>query len=867
MKKHTILSNFNIVNVAGDGDAEEENSEALSMVEKAITDNPENTYTITISCGRLTTGVSIPAWSAVLMLSGTYSTSASSYLQTIFRVQTPANMGGKIKEKCFVFDFSPDRTLKMVAEAVSLNTRVGVTDPTGKKQMSDFLNFCPVIAIAESQMQEYDVGGMLQQLKRAYAERVVRNGFDDTKIYNDSLLKLDGLELEKFEKLKEIIGASKQTKKTNDIDINTQGFNEEEYEQIQAIEKKPVNQRTPEELALLEKKKEKKKNQDTAISILRGISIRIPLMIYGADIDIEEDITPDNFTDIIDDKSWEEFMPKGITKGLYKEFAKYYDNDIFVSAGRNIRVRTLGSDNLPVTERIKRIADIFSMFKNPDKETVLTPWRVVNMHLGDTIGGYNYFEEWDNTISIEKPRYVEDTIPELFKSDKKILEINSKTGLYPLYVAYSYYREMIKAKEQNKNSEHIDYWGEVLQNNVYVVCKTKMAKSITKRTLAGYKDYKLNIIDFENIVEVMANEPIKFNEKILSTKTWGRSGNEMKFDCIVGNPPYQENISNSQENSSLGKQLFPMFIINCINLNTKYISLITPSRWFAGDAQDKSFVKLREFIKENNHISKIFNYNDASEVFDNVQIKGGISYSLYNREYCGKSEFSIINKNIKSTSIRELFEEGMDIILSDENDIGVIEKLKKNKFESLINITKGRNAFGIVGKEDVVNKISSSNKYQNAIRLQCKKQEIRWTDEDKITKNIDIYNSYKVFISKSAGDPAKDKKVIGKPFVAEPKSACTDSLIPIGKFDTFEEAYALQKYLKTKFLRYLVSILKVSQNVSQNVYQFVPMQDFKPDSDIKWNEQLTYIDNQLYKKYGLNENEIKNIESKIEEVI
>ena len=96
----------------------------------------------------------------------------------------------------------------------------------------------------------------------------------------------------------------------------------------------------------------------------------------------------------------------------------------------------------------------------------------------------------------------------------------------------------------------------------------------------------------------------------------------MKFDAIVGNPPYQENISNSKDNSSLSKQLFPSFVEGAIKLNPTYVSLITPSRWFAGDAQDKSFVKLREYLKIHNSIVKIYHYPNEKDLFSNVEIKG-----------------------------------------------------------------------------------------------------------------------------------------------------------------------------------------------------------------------------------------------------
>ena len=107
------------------------------------------------------------------------------------------------------------------------------------------------------------------------------------------------------------------------------------------------------------------------------------------------------------------------------------------------------------------------------------------------------------------------------------------------------------------------------------------------------------------------------------------------------------------------------------------------------------------------------------------------------------------------------------------------------------------------------------------------------------------------------------KKVIGEPYIGGLKSACTDSLIPIGKFDNLFEAESLQKYLKTKFLRYMVSLVKSSQNTTQIVYRFVPLQDFTPQSDIDWTQSIPEIDKQLYKKYGLDQKEIAFIEEKV----
>lgn len=167
LKTHPVFGNFEIVNVAGDGDEDEESVDALQMVNKAIGPDPDQTATITLSCGRLTTGVSIKPWTAVFMMAGSYSTSAAQYMQTIFRVQTPFTHKGRIKEQCYAFDFAPDRTLRVLAEVAKVSSKVGKTTDEDRRALGDFLNFCPIISIEGSQEKPYDVKTMMGQLKKS----------------------------------------------------------------------------------------------------------------------------------------------------------------------------------------------------------------------------------------------------------------------------------------------------------------------------------------------------------------------------------------------------------------------------------------------------------------------------------------------------------------------------------------------------------------------------------------------------------------------------------------------------------------------------------------------------------------------------
>ena len=190
LENHKVFQYFKRANVAGEGDLEIPNEKAQTLVEKAIGIHPEETYsiTLTVAAGRMTTGVTVKPWTAVFYLAGSYNTKASSYMQTIFRVQTPANIGGRVKEQCYVFDFAPDRTLSVLSDAAKVTTKPGHTTEEERTHLGNFLNFCPVISIEGSSMNELKTDDVLQKLKAVYVSRVVRNGFDDRRIYNDLFL-------------------------------------------------------------------------------------------------------------------------------------------------------------------------------------------------------------------------------------------------------------------------------------------------------------------------------------------------------------------------------------------------------------------------------------------------------------------------------------------------------------------------------------------------------------------------------------------------------------------------------------------------------------------------------------------------------
>ena len=875
LQTHPVFQHFKVVNVAGDGDQDEESRDALEAVEQAIGKDPDATRTITLSCGRLTTGVSVKAWTAVFMLSGSYNTAASSYMQTIFRVQTPATINGRMKEQCYVFDFAPDRTLKVIAETAQISSKAGKTSQSDRKAMGEFINFCPIISIDGSQMNRFDVPRMLEQLKRVYVERVVRNGFEDNSLYNDELMKLDDLELQEFDALKKIIGQTKAMPKTNQVDINSQGLNNEEYEEKEKLEKKPKKELTEEEQKRLEELKKKTKNREAAISILRGISIRMPLLIYGAELsDENQEITIDNFASLIDPQSWEEFMPKGVTKQKFNSFKKYYDPEIFCAAGKRIRTMARAADKLSIEERIERITDIFSTFRNPDKETVLTPWRVVNMHLGDCLGGYNFYDtEYQNVIS--EPRFIDkgEVTAEVFSPESRILEINSKSGLYPLYMAYGIYRARVKASlfAVETVEEQQAVWDKVIAENIFVICKTPMAKSITKRTLVGFRKAKVNTRYFEDLINQIKNKPENFIAKVAKGRSYWKAidNDNMKFNAIVGNPPYQEVVD--QKESTNGQKvsisIFQYFQTISEKIG-KYTALIYPgSRWI--HRSGKGLEKFGLTQMNDPHLALLEFFPCSKDIFKDVAIADGLSIVLKNmekKEYGFTYKYSVDGKTITVQANNP----GNDMFSLNPQDNEIIKRLDNaiKSFGCLHDSILPRNLFSIesdfVEKNPSLVKEYNDGDYYNPeteIKLFTndkagKSGRARWyiADKNVITSGSEYLNKWKVIVSSANAGGQKRSNQIA---IVDNHSAFGRSRVALKTFATEKEARNFFKYATSEVIRF--AFLLTDESLTSLAKKVPDLLDYTDtNSLIDYDKD---INTQLYKLLGIDENGQKYIQN------
>jgi len=858
LKQHPVFGFYEVVNVAGEGDVEQPYDDALKAVRKAI---KNHTHTITLSCGKLTTGVTVKEWTGVMLLSGSASTGAAGYMQTIFRVQSAGSIDGKQKSVCYAFDFAPDRTLKVLSEVHQLKKSAVGTDDGGRVQLGEFLNFCPVLAEGDTGMEFYDVPKMMRQLKRLTVDAAVKSGFDDDSIYKaDAGIVMDKQKLQLVDLLKMRLTPQKKGKKQTAVPVNEQGLTDEQYKKAQEAKHKPKKQRSKEEQEALDKEKEMKKTQQALFDLLRNISIRLPLLIYGTATDFDESIRLVDFIDIVDEASWKEFMPKEVDKDLFRKLLVFYDEDVIEGAGMRIRRLAKAADELMPTQRVMRIAEIFSYFRNPAKETVLTPWRVVNMHMGDTIGGYNFYAEGypEKDGVLESPRLIEqgDVTSDLFLNENvRVLEMNSKSGLYPLYVAYSIYRLLLPKEESELTLEEAQaYWQEALSNHLFVLCQTTMAVSITKRTLAGYNGYSVNAVYLTKLLERMQNFK-RLANKLTNPETWGKEGERMKFDAIVGNPPYQ--VMNDGAGAS-ATAVYNLFVDFARSLKPSYISMVIPARWFAAGRGVDAF---RESMLTDRRIKELHDYPEATALFPTVDIKGGVMYFLWSNQHCGDCKTVTHKSNgVITSAVRPLLEDGMTTYLRDNELISILKKVKAFGEPSFADIVSPRDPFGYDVRQPGTFKVLRQEYSLEKDETNCisfytvgwRKQGVGYVSEDTVRENVEWIRKPKIMIANSwgVGNIFKDR---ANPFIPDKASVCTETYLVVGPFESEEECNNALSYINTKFFHILVSPHKISQHATQRVYQEVPIQDFSK----------AWTDNELYIKYGLTEEEIRFIEESI----
>lgn len=989
LKSHPVFKEYKIVLAAGDGissdyDAnfEEErqnymkNEKSYDKVKKAIN---ENEKTITLSVGQLTTGVTIPEWSAVFMLNSIKSPSL--YFQAAFRAQNPYEYikDGKLyrKENAYIFDFAPERTLVLFDDfANNLTSGSSKTVEERKKKIKTLLNFFPVIGEDdEGEMHELDANEVLTIPTKITSREVVKRGFMSNLLFTNisgifignSPFKeiLDKIKPEKnkrlmdrrevkvtnpmideegnidipreivinqtkdifgeaiykvteideipdifeansftkeinetldngFNKLKEIFNLNKkQTEKAKKevtsvieevVQKNVEVYKTQvkeleqnykdkiqtaeemqdnleieqlktEYEQkkvevnqifvenINSEVSKTVETAVENQIKNVEENKKKLTEEDVR-DHLRGFARTIPafLMAYG-----NRNTKLANFEENIDEPTFEELT--GIT---IEEFKQLRDGFVYEDEnGNNRKVPGLFNEvvfNASIQEFFdtkERLSNYFDETLNEDifdyippqkTNQIFTPRKVVKLMVD----------------------LIEEKYPDIFKNyNVKFIDLYAKSGMYITEIVKRLFKGL---KDQIPNPDERIKW--ILEKQVYACAPSNIIYNIVKNYIFSNFDG----IETSNIIECDLTDLAKkgqAKDKLL--QLFG--GEEMRFDVIIGNPPFQEKDGGAQASAS---PIYHHFVRLAKEMEPELISFIIPSRWYVGG---KGLDDFRDEMMNDFHIRELHDWLTPEDIFPNTNIRGGVCYFLWDKNFDNREKYTRIvtyeNNKIINDVVRTMRIDGTDIFIRDSKAIGILSKVFVNDIETMNNHVSSRKPFGLGGNFIKSNEFKNSSLgLKNPIKCYGKNQVVGYVEREEIKVRTNWINVWKVFTPRAnnIGTELSDDNL--NTFIGEPGTICTESYLVIGADLALDESSCnnLSKYLKTKFSRYLHGLAKGSQDATSKTFRFVPIQDFTNDSDIDWSLSVHEIDQQLYKKYGLSKEEIEHIDKRIKEM-
>ena len=471
-----------------------------------------------------------------------------------------------------------------------------------------------------------------------------------------------------------------------------------------------------------------------------------------------------------------------------------------------------------------------------------------------------------------------DTLPNELWSDKTVtfLDPVSKSGVFLREIT----KRLIKGLEHEfpDIEERIEH---ILKNQVFGLGITKLTSEISRRTLYCSKkaNGEYSIVDFNdeegNLKYIDSHhfwaDGVKCKYCGVNKKLYQRNKGlesyaysfihedkpeeifNMKFDVIIGNPPYQMNDGGGTGSSAV--PLYNKFVNAAKRLRPRFCSMIIPARWYSGG---RGLDEFRRNMLEDKSLKELHDFEDSSDCFSGVEIKGGVCYFLWDREYKGDCLVTSHNNSKKISVIRPLLEDGINNFIRRNEAVPIIKKVKDFGERTFDEIISANDPFGFDKREKgKYKRVKPSFSLENQNDLVpfyyqgWKKDGLGYIKKTLITKNIELISKDKIYLPKAWGTGSLTKDRLETIFV-EGKSCSTETYLIISNFSK-AELLNIQKYMSTKFFHFFVMALKNTQNAMKKVYSLVPLQDFS----IEWNDKI------LFEKYKFSEEEIEFIETNI----
>ena len=976
LKDDAIFRDYKVIVAAGNGQTFEEeaddikgNESSFDKVKDAISKNDK---TITLSCGQLTTGVTVKEWTAVLML--TDIKSPSLYMQAAFRAQNAYKEikedGLYMKKSAYLFDFAPTRVLEIYDKfANGLNPKAvkgEITEKDRKNNIHELLNFFPVISEdVNGEMVELDAEKVLTFPNALAATEIVNARFMTNLLFNDSIkgvfnfpkevedilnklpeeknkrvqitketLDLDNArkvadnKITKINENTEIILGEKifrantervvdnlLTDTTSEISSDaivknvsivaepliakykevykasqaeTDEITKQIQERVKVVAEEYINADIKDSAVLVQKiietievdfvnnkvaqkeeekvEKVQKTKEEEIRDRLRSFTRTIPMFIMANAS--KEEITIDNFDLEIDAKDFEDIT--SITKEEFHKLRDGFDYEengerktfqgVFNKYRFNASIAEFGLKKKQLADYFTSKEDIFELIPNQKTNQIFTPKKVVQMMI-------NQLEEHD---------------PSLFtRTDSTFIDLYMKSGMYITEIVKKLFKNT--RKEYKSDFECLKH---ILENQVFGLSPTPILQGITQSYIFGFdtenKISRKNFIQHDLTPEAQQGVAKQKLHKLLNLNV------NMKFDAVVGNPPYQDEEGTNNRKTPI----YPYFYDSAFSIGDKVI-LISPARFLFNAGLTSK--KWNNKMLNDQHLSVLYYEDDASKVFSNTDIKGGVAV-VYRDINCNSGA---IGQFFKSQEIRKLhekiskfkFKSMSSIIIGGRADflmnIKFHEVFPNAKSDLLCAIQESASKKGkkvpsslapgseneivtstleILSYAFVSEKPINSADYYEITGVIKNKRVSGWIKKEYLTtrrskkNNIDFY---KVFIPKSMASGIFGE-AISQPLVGTPGMTSTPTYLRVGMFKTKLEAENCAKYIKTKFSRAMLGIKKVTPDNAVPVWENVPVQDFTSNSEIEWSKPISEIDQKLYEKYKLSKEEIAFIEENVQ---